>query len=383
MAEKLLSVIIPTKDREYYCKRVLDYMLSIDDERMEFVIQNNGLSDELDKYIKEKNDSRIVYEHVYEPLCQVDNSDQSIALASGLYLCFLGDDDIVLPNVMQIVEYAFNNNIDNIAEKNAIGYIWPSDRHPTGLLYFKPATKSIKVVKDQRKCLETYLRKGCCEQPIDYMLPVLYHGITKRECIENVKKETGHYVGGSSPDSYTSVALAKYVKNQVIIDNSFSIWGACPQSATALNVVGGHCGTLEDAPHLKNRGRYDWDYLIPKYYSVQTVWAESAITALRETNNPSAESLNLKELFCQSYLLNKSIRKLIIEQTQLNIKQNGISPIIFWTECMLLLPYKKISYLFKRVYRKIVNVLKKSSGTNGTTILNVKDISDCVKYICG
>ena len=382
MAEKLLSIIIPTKDREYYCKRVLDYMLSIGDERMEFVIQNNGLSDELDEYIKKKDDSRIVYKHVYEPLCQVDNSDQSIALSSGLYLCFLGDDDIVLPNIMQIVEYAINNNIDNIAEKNAIGYMWPSDRHPTGLLYFKPATKSVETVKDQRKCLETYLRRGCCEQPIDYKLPVLYHGITKRECIENVKKETGHYVGGSSPDSYTSVALAKYVKNQVIIDNSFSIWGACPQSATALNVVGGHCGTLEDAPHLKNRGRYDWDYLIPRYYSVQTVWAESAITALRETNNPSAENLNLKELFCQSYLLNKTIQKLIIKETHTNVRQNNINPIRFWIGCFLLMPYKKLLPILKRIVRRISRMLRISKELNGISVMGVKDISDCVKYIC-
>ena len=65
MSEKLLSVVIPTKDREYYCKRVLDYMLTIDDDRIEFVVQNNGSSDELDEYVKEKNDSRIVYRHIY------------------------------------------------------------------------------------------------------------------------------------------------------------------------------------------------------------------------------------------------------------------------------------------------------------------------------
>jgi len=53
MGEKLLSIIIPTKDREYYCKRVLDYMLSFEDDRIEFVVQNNGKSDELDKYINE------------------------------------------------------------------------------------------------------------------------------------------------------------------------------------------------------------------------------------------------------------------------------------------------------------------------------------------
>ena len=383
MAEKLLSIIIPTKDREFYCKRVLDYMLSIDDDRIEFVIQNNGLSDELDEYVKEKSDNRIVYKHVYEPLCQVDNSDQSIALSSGLYLCFIGDDDIVLPNIMQYVEYAIKNKIDTIAEKNAIGYIWPSERCPTGKLYFKPTGDSVEAVINQQECVDLYLRMGCCETPKDYKLPVLYHGITKRECIENVKKETGHYVGGSSPDSFTSVALAKYVKRQVIIDNNFSIWGACPKSATALNVVGGHCGTLDDAPHLKYRGKYDWDYLIPKYYSVQTVWAESAVTALRETNSPTAENINLKELFCSAYLLNTSIRKLIIKQTQLCIKQNGINPIPFWLGCMFLMPGKIIMPFLKRIKGRILRDLKLSKESQGTTILNVNDISDCVKYVCG
>lgn len=382
MAEKLLSIIIPTKDREYYCKRVLDYMLSIDDDRIEFVVQNNGLSDELDEYVKEKNDSRIVYRHVYKPLCQVDNSDESIALSSGKYLCFIGDDDIVLPNILKIVEYAIENNIDSISERNAIGYFWPSERCPTGRLYFKPTSDYKEFVNNQIKCVDLYLNKGCCEQPLDYKLPVLYHGITRRDCIEAVKKETGHYVGGSSPDSYTSVALAKYVKNQVIIGVSFSIWGACPQSATALNTVGGHCGTLEDAPHLKNRGKYEWDHLIPKYYSVQTVWAESAITALREINNPKADDINLKELFCSSYLLNKTIRKLIIQQTHLNLKENGINPIPFWIGCVFLLPFKILLSLLIRIKRRILRDLKITKDTTGTTILNVKDISDCVKYVC-
>lgn len=382
MAEKLLSIIIPTKDREYYCKRVLDYMLSIDDERIEFVVQNNGLSDELDNYIKEKDDSRIVYKHVYEPLCQVDNTDQSIALATGLYLCFIGDDDIVLPNIMDIVEYAIKNNIDSIVEKTPIVYNWPSDRCPTGLLYYKPSSGFVEVVNNQKDCLHLYIKKGCCEAPINFKLPILYHGITKRICIENVKTETGHYVGGSSPDSYASVALAKYVKNQLITENNFSIWGACPQSATALNVIGGHCGRLEDAPHLKNRGKYNWDYLIPRYYSVQTVWAESAITALRETNNPEVKHFNLNALFCSAFLLNRSIRALIIKQTHLNILQNGINPIAFWIGCLLLLPYKKTLYLLKRISSRLLRDLKITRKSKGITILNLKDISECVKYIC-
>ena len=378
MAEKLLSIIIPTKDRDYYCKRVLEYMLSIDDERIEYVIQNNGKSDELDSYIKKKNDNRIVYRHVYEPLCQVENSDQAIALSSGKYLCFIGDDDIVLPNIMQYVEYAIRNNVDNIAQKTPISYEWPSQRRPTGRLIITLNSYSCEKIDYPSKCVTTYIRYGCCENPKDYKLPILYHGITKRKCIESVKKETGHYVGGSSPDSYTSVALAKYVINQIVINDFFSIAGACPQSATSLNLIGGHCGTLDDAPHLKNRGNYYWDNLIPQYYSVQTIWAESSITALRETKNILADKLNLKELFCKAYIGNRSIRKLIVKQTNISLQQNNINRIVFWTECIPLLVYIYMLQIFKRVYARILREMKVNKVI---VISDVQDIRDCVKYI--
>ena len=379
MDEKLLSIIIPTKDREYYCKRVLDYMLTFSDDRIEYVIQNNGKSNELDEYIKEKNDCRIVYKHIYEPLCQVDNSDRSIEIATGRYLCFIGDDDIVFPNIMQFVEYAIENNIDNIAQRNPVAYTWPSDQCPQGKLSYTIGNNREEVLTDMQGAVRKFVRNGCCKNPKDFNLPVLYHGITKRQCIEEVKKETGHYVGGSSPDSFTSVALAKYVKKQVIVDKNFSIFGACPQSATAINLVGGHCGKLEDAPHLKNRGLYEWDHLIPRYYSVQTIWAESAITALRETNNPEAENVNLMELFCMSYLRNKTIRQLIIDQTNINNTNNNINKPLFWCGCAGKLLFKETSRIFKGVYGRLLRYLKVSRLK---TVYNVKDICDCVEYVC-
>lgn len=379
MSEKLLSVVIPTKDREYYCKRVLDYMLTIDDDRIEFVVQNNGSSDELDEYVKEKNDSRIVYRHIYEPLCQVDNSDQSIALSTGQYICFIGDDDIVLPNIMQYVEYAINNNIDSIAQKTPISYYWPSKTWPTGRFnYHDGDNQSKMVISNHNECINKYISNGCCKNPKDFRLPVLYHGITRRQCIENVKNETGHYVGGSSPDSYTSVSLAKYVNNQIIIADNFSIFGACPQSATALNIVGGHCGTLDDAPHLKNRGLYEWDCLIPRYYSVQTIWAESAVKALRETHNRSVDKINLRELFCEAYLKNKSIRKLIIRETIISLERNGNNLLLFWVIVSFKIMCKKIHMIYALNKARVQRLLNK---TDKKAILNVKDISDCIQYM--
>ncbi len=378
MAEKLLSIIIPTKDREFYCKKVLDYMLSFNDDRIEYVVQNNGTSEELDEYIKEKNDSRIVYRHIYEPLCQVVNSDKSIELSSGQYLCFIGDDDIVLPNIMQYVEYAIKNSIDNIAQRNPVAYTWPSEQCPKGKLSYSENSDKEEIITNQQEAIKEFVRNGCCKNPKDFNLPVLYHGITKRQCIENVKKETGHFVGGSSPDSYTSVALAKYVKKQVIIDKNFSIFGACPQSATAINLVGGHCGYLEDAPHLKNRGEYEWDHLIPRYYSVQTIWAESAITALRETENPEAANINLKELFCMSYLRNKTIRQLIINKTKMNNSQNNINNTLFGVACFVKIINKEGMRLYKGVCGRFLRYMKVSKIR---TIENVKEICDCVAYL--
>ena len=40
-------------------------------------------------------------------------------------------------------------------------------------------------------------------------------------------------------------------------------------------------GKLEDAPHFRGHESYEWDSRIPKFYSVETIWGDSALAAVK------------------------------------------------------------------------------------------------------
>ncbi len=181
----------------------------------------------------------------------------------GCTSCLIGDDDCVCPNLFELAEWANSRGVDSICPKVFIDYYWPNalGEGSRGYLTIPYASKKIYSF-DPRSALAPLLKDGIT----DYMrfhLPKVYHGLVKREWLERIRATTGHHFGGLSPDIYSAVALSWLVKTHLVIDFPISISGACSVSTTAAGQMGAHSGRLEDAPHLRDRGRYLWDPAIP------------------------------------------------------------------------------------------------------------------------
>ena len=56
----LLSILIPTKDRINYAFNSVKHVLSINDERLEVIVQDNSSSKELERLLKEKDRKSVV-----------------------------------------------------------------------------------------------------------------------------------------------------------------------------------------------------------------------------------------------------------------------------------------------------------------------------------
>jgi len=131
-----------------------------------------------------------------------------------------------------------------------------------------PEMEIRKVVRNGGKYLETDI-------------PKLYHGIVKCEVLNKVYEKIGTFFGGLSPDVFAAIAVASFAKNVVSIDYPLAISGTCKLSGAGASMRGEHVGHLEDAPHFKYRGAYKWAEIIPCFYSVETIWAETTVTALK------------------------------------------------------------------------------------------------------
>ncbi len=120
----------------------------------------------------------------------------------------------------------------------------------------------------------------------DYLqtnLPKVYHGLIRKKCLDQVKERTGAYFKGLSPDIFSSLAAANFTKRICSLDYPLTISGSCTRSAargTAL--LEGIPAVFATHPNCVVRKDYQWSDLIPKFYSVETIWAESAVVAFKE-----------------------------------------------------------------------------------------------------
>ncbi len=309
MKQPLLSIVIPTRNRQFYCLEAIKNILSFSSDDIELCIQDNSDNNDIEKYINEYiNDTRLVYRYVSTPLASIFNMNDAIELASGKYVIFIGDDDTVLPNIFKVVKWADENGYDSVCPSCFVDYFWAgaikeSNESIAIIPQYSGNIKSINV----QDCLKRLFSDGIINY-LSYNLPRVYHGIILRECLLDVKKVLGKYFQGLSPDISACVSLSTVVKKHIIIDCPITIAGACPISATAQNHNHGHKGRLEDAPHFNLRGSYVWNYLVPRFYSVATIWADTALnTAMLLGRRDLVESFNYAKFSAWALLSNREI----------------------------------------------------------------------------
>ena len=293
MTKPLLSIVIPTRNREFYCKEAIHHILSFNDANFELVIYDNSDSEELTKECNSIADDRLRYYKIDGRRNFVLLFDDAISVSQGRYVILIGDDDTVLPNITAIAQWAYENDIPAVTPKLSYGFLWNLNGGVGGKLICHGASDKIKILT-AKKQLEILLKNGIIQYD-DYDLPRVYHGLMSRDILERIKEKTGHYVGGLSPDLYLSVASCFWVDEYAKVEFPFSLPGACKKSAS----VGNPRGKFEDMPHLWHRGEYQWNDLIPRYNSAQTIWAETALKAIEEND----KDLKFASLFNRNYFL--------------------------------------------------------------------------------
>lgn len=285
----LLSIVIATKNREFYCIEAIKSILSINSDKIEIAIADNSDSDRIKVFVGNLNSDKIRYMYDNSPTSSIANFNRAMSMATGAYICMIGDDDGINPDIVQITEWALKNDIDAVFGSMCANYRWEGTGAPDTLftkmtgstLTITPFTGKAEIV-DVNKSLKRFMMNGCTNYA-DYKLPRLYHGIVKKVFFDLLKSETGEYLKGLSPDIYSSLALAFKINTLVFLDYPITIPGVCGVSTSIIEgQKKANSKKIEDIPHLKNRGDYVWSEYVPRFYCVQTIWADSGFAALKE-----------------------------------------------------------------------------------------------------
>ena len=91
MQTPLLSVIIPTKNRQRYAVSAVRSLMQLDSQHLEVVVQDNSDSDTLRSLLSEYiQDRRLIFRYTKKSISSIDNFNAAVELATGLYVCMIG-----------------------------------------------------------------------------------------------------------------------------------------------------------------------------------------------------------------------------------------------------------------------------------------------------
>jgi len=372
MKNPLLSILIATKNRVPYCINTIETILKFKNTNFELIIQDNTDTFELKDYIKSKiKDDRLIYNYTPPPFSSIDNFNTAIGLSNGKYVCLIGDDDGISSTIFAVVEWAQKSRVDSVCPKVFSDFYWPNAFYQGSKGYVTIPYFSSSVSKvNPKERIQDLLEDGI----VDYMkfnLPKLYHGLIKKSCLDEIKNKNGYYLGGLSPDIYSSITLSYFVKNHIVLDFPITIAGACKSSTTVAGLNGGHSGILSEAPHFRDRESYKWDSRIPKYYSVQTIWAESAFRAIIDLNLPvNLAKFNLAKLVAKSLTSTPYHLKLFLNETNKALNNNVLNKFYFYLKVL----FNFFSIVLLKYLSKIINKIKNKFIFKSMSIYNVNNI---------
>lgn len=306
----LLSVVIPTHNRARYAASAIRSILAIRDDRIELVVSDTSTDGKLAALIAgEKNswggDSRLNYFRPSVKLDMTGNHNAAIGAARGEYVCLIGDDDTISGECLIVAEWAMSKGIELISPNVVANYVWPDFRHRflggghASRLYFSRQMGGVSLGKSDASLARALVNAA---QGTDG-LPKIYHGIVKRTLLERIRQMSGAYFHGSSPDVSGAIGLALVGSDFVVIDYPLTIPGASGGSNTGRSAMNKHKGKIEQETQTKGFESEGWSPGVPRFFSVETVWAHAALETMRRIAPHLISKFNFARLIAICHVL--------------------------------------------------------------------------------
>ncbi len=275
----LISIIIPTKNRQYTALFAIRTALAIASDDIEVVVQDCSENNSLQPEIEKLGDKRIKYFFQNDPISMTENWTRAYENATGEYLIGIGDDDAVFPEILQVAEWAKRNKIEAVGHTEPYQYFWPSFPGKTvrRRLLLKEFSGKVNEIEDLRaKVIE---RSRFVDGGYSIDLPMIYHRLIARTLLDRLKARTGKLIDGTSLDVYSSFAIGLIADQFFMVDYPFSMRGACGDSNS------GRFAVKKDKEHFKEYKYIDYPEWLPKIEVVHVTIAESIYRAFVNTGN--------------------------------------------------------------------------------------------------
>lgn len=312
----LLTVVMPTHNRAQYAQSAIKSILSIESELLQLVVHDTSESHELEEFVaKSIDDTRLKYIYCAQRLTMTENHNAAMHAAEGEYVCLIGDDDTIMPEAINAVSWAKQRNIDALTPVVVANYAWPDFRsrifgmRHAGRVYIRKKF-GFAVRRSAQDSLKRSLNTAA--QGTDG-LPKIYHGFVRRSVMEDIRAKSGAYFHGSSPDISGAISLALTLSSFVEIDYPLTLPGASGKSNTGRSAINTHKGALANDAQTAEFVSSGWPKEVPRFFSVETVWAHAAIETICRLQIASLQNFNFIRLYGLCWLRHKEFRRETLE----------------------------------------------------------------------
>ena len=370
-----LSIVIPEKDRYKYLLPLVKLIDSFNLPDTEIVIDDNSDDNRpwIDFIDKNEINTPIVYNYVKNQISVRQNYENGIRHSNGDYLCFLGDDDAVMPNILECALWMERNGIDSLRQKYEITYKWPSysDIQKEGMLgatlSYNRCNSSVEVV-DAKKAAKDVVVSGFSSLG---HCPCFYHGIVARKTLDKLYEIGGSYIPGPSPDMANALALSFVVEKFCITDIPFVISGGSEYQGGRSAKVKSWTQPLSKVPFISEADKKAWDKRLPYIWCGPTVWPESGIKGLEYVGQESLEEMiDFDELISR-----------VLPRVKGEDRREVLSKSVNRRRVYLKYYKKRIRIILSAIKAKLViwGVMKTHSSR--VTINKVMTISEAITYL--
>lgn len=318
----LLSVVIPTRNRMATLAHSIANVLASGDD-LEVVVHDTSDDPEAwGEVARDFNgDARLRYAYTPPPQSFAETFDKAVSLARGRYVTIIGDDDGVLPQLLEVTRMVDRAGWEALTPSTPAAYNWPDFRHlyygdaDAGRLSVRPFTSEWEQVDVARE-LDQTARGGFQEFG---RLPRIYYGVVRRDRLELLRRRAGTHFVGTSPDISGAVGLATVVSKLVRLDYPVFLPGSSANSGAGRSGMKKHVGTLEDTPQTAAFAA-SWPAEVPPFYAVQTVWAQAALATLDALGESRTRShFGMARLHGQALVHNHQHRATIMRSFRSNV----------------------------------------------------------------
>lgn len=239
------SIVIPTRQRHETLPHALETVLAQSFPEFELIVMDNCSSPETEAAVQQFNDPRIRYYRTPERLSMADNWELALSHATGDYIFFLGDDDGLLPDGLELGwRFLQEYNVPIVSWEKASSYYWASCivPHLRDRLFLRHVRNSGTLHHSF-----TRLRQFYQWQTGYGSMPMIYNGFVHRDVIQTVKAKYGRYFLSPIPDVASGIINTYFTDQYLHLMRPLSLAGTSGQSTgMAYNYAGANGQPVRD-----------------------------------------------------------------------------------------------------------------------------------------